>query len=108
MDSVHSQLSKWQRELLPQMVDRLARETPDTVYAIWPPVVDDHEALSRTISYAQFANVINGLVRFLLKQLGHGAGQVLTYIGPNDVRLTALVLASIKAGYTVSCPSSGC
>lgn len=102
MDSKHAQISKWQSELLPQMVDRLARETPDKTYALWPVAPTSYEAGFRTITYAQLANVINGLAQYLVKQLGPGDGQVLTYVGPNDVRLTALVLASIKAGYVVS------
>lgn len=102
MDSKHAKSSQWQNELLPQMVDRLARERPDTTYAIWPVAPTSHEAGLRTVTYSQLANVINGLAQVLVEQLGPGNGQVLTYVGPNDVRLTALVLASIKTGYVVS------
>lgn len=40
-----------------------------------------------------------------MKSLGQGQEssiETLTYFGPNDVRLTALVLACVKAGYAVS------
>lgn len=101
MNSKHALTSRWQSELVPQMVDRLARETPEKAYALWPDS-SETETGYRTITYAKLANIVNGLAQLLVKQLGRGEGQVLTYVGPNDVRLTALVLASIKAGYVVS------
>lgn len=84
------------------MVDRLARERPDAAYGLWPVAPASYEQGFRTITYAQLANIINGLAQLLVKHLGAGSGQVLTYVGPNDVRLTSLVLAAIKAGYVVS------
>lgn len=45
---------------------------------------------------------------WVVKELGRGQDsqngsgpEVLTYVGPNDVRLTAMILAAIKAGYAV-------
>lgn len=103
MDSKHNQISELQGELLPHMVDRLARENPDAAYGLWPVVPTSYEQGFQTITYAQLANIINGLAQLLVKKLVAGRGQeVLTYVGPNDVRLTALVLAAIKAGYVVS------
>lgn len=102
MESVHAQASRWQGELLPRMVDHLARDKPDAVYGLWPVSPSSYDEGFLTITYAQLANIVNGLAQLLLRQLGSGDGQVLTYVGPNDVRLTALLLASIKAGYGVS------
>lgn len=95
--------SDQQRELLPHAVDRLARERPDEPYGLWPVAPASYEAGFRTISYAQLANMVNGLAWWIEKHLGtdRDARQVLTYMGPNDVRLTAMVLASVKAGYAV-------
>lgn len=107
MDSKNTQIAKWQTELLPHMVDHLARETPGAAYGLWPVAPTSYEKGFRTITYAHLANIINGLAHLLVKQLGPGDGQVLTYVGPNDARLTALVLASIKAGYIVSGPTLG-
>lgn len=88
---------------MPHIVDRLAKQRPDAVYGLWPVAPASYEAGFRTITYAKLANVINGLAWFLIKQLDGPSKdhEVLTYVGPNDVRLTALVLATIKAGYAV-------
>lgn len=98
----HAQISHWQSKLLPQMVDCLAKETPSKAYALWPIATASPEAGFRTVTYAQLANLVNGLAQLLINQLGPGNGEALTYVGPNDVRLTALVLAAIKTGYVVS------
>ncbi|KAI1641467.1 putative NRPS-like enzyme [Biscogniauxia mediterranea] len=102
MATQHARVARWQGDLLPHMVDRLARETPDAVYGLWPVAPASYDAGFRTITYAQLANVINGLAWWLVERLGPGQNQeVLTYVGPNDVRLAALVVASIKAGYAL-------
>lgn len=102
MASEHA--SKWRPDLLSHIVDRRAREQPNEAYGLWPVAQASYEAGFRTITYAQLANIINGLAWWIVKHVGPpGAGQpVLTYIGPNDVRLTAMILASVKAGYVVS------
>ncbi|KAI1500659.1 putative NRPS-like enzyme [Biscogniauxia marginata] len=102
MTTRHAQVARWQGDLLPHIVDRLARETPEAVYGLWPIAPASYEAGFRTVTYAQLANIINGLAWWLVERLGPGQNhEVLTYVGPNDVRLTALVLASIKAGYAL-------
>lgn len=96
--------SKWCPDLLPNIVDRRAREKPNQAYGLWPIAQASYEAGFRTITYAQLANIINGMAWWILKHVGPPeTGQpVLTYVGPNDVRLTAMILASVKAGYVVS------
>lgn len=96
--------SKWRPDLLSHIVDRRAREQPNQAYGLWPVAQASYEAGFRTITYAQLANIINGLAWWIVKHVGpSGTGQpVLTYVGPNDVRLTAMILASVKAGYVVS------
>lgn len=101
MANEHEQAARWQDDLLPHVVDRLARERPDAEYAEW---VTGSDVV--VINYAQLASIVNGLAWWLVEQLGgpgpHGpAPDVLTYVGPNDVRYSALVLAAIKAGYVV-------
>lgn len=98
-------LTNWQpQELLPNTVDRLAREQPNAPYGLWPIAPPSYEGGYRTVDYSQLANLVNGLAWWIKKNIGtseHGR-EVLAYIGPNDVRLTAMLLASIKAGYGVS------
>ncbi|KAI0835425.1 putative NRPS-like enzyme [Hypoxylon sp. FL0890] len=102
MATKHASIAKWQNDLLPNVVDRLARESPDTVYGLWPVIPASYDAGFRAITYAHLANVINGLAWWLTEQLGPSPNhEVLTYVGPNDVRLTALVLGAIKAGYVI-------
>ncbi|KAI1392428.1 putative NRPS-like enzyme [Hypoxylon trugodes] len=98
----HARIAKWQNDLVPHIVDRLARESPDASYGVWPIVPASYEAGLRTVTYKQLANVVNGLAWWLTEQLGPGQNhEVLTYIGPNDVRVSALALGAIKAGYAL-------
>jgi acyl-CoA synthetase (AMP-forming)/AMP-acid ligase II len=89
------------------MVDRLARGLPDAVYGEWPVLPTSYDAGFYSVTYAQLGNVVNGLARWLVDQLGPPSktGEVLAYMGPNDVRLTALVLAAVKTGYVIFFPS---
>ncbi|KAI0396543.1 acetyl-CoA synthetase-like protein [Xylariaceae sp. FL0594] len=102
METRHSKTARWQGHLLPHIVDKLAAEEPQGVYSLWPVTPSSYEAGFRETNYAQLANLMNGLAWWIFKQLGPGNGeQVLTYIGPNDVRYCALILAAVKAGYVL-------
>ncbi|KAI0473627.1 putative NRPS-like enzyme [Xylariaceae sp. FL0804] len=102
MTTEHARISEWRNELVPHMVDRLARERPDATYGLWPVAPASYNEGFRSVSYAQFANAINGLAHWLVQQLGPGNGkQVLTYIGPNDLRYIGIMLAGMKTGYGV-------
>ncbi|KAI1175095.1 putative NRPS-like enzyme [Nemania sp. FL0916] len=97
----HESVARWRDDLIPHVVDRLARKRPDAEYAEW---VTGSGVVA--VTYAQLANIVNGLAWWIVEQLGgsgtYGAdAEVLAYIGPNDVRYSALVLASIKAGYVL-------
>lgn len=91
------------RPLLPHMLDQIACTDPHVIYGIWPVTPASYEAGVRTVTYAQLANVVNGLTKWLVENMGQGLGnEVLTYVGPNDVRIPALTIAAVKAGYSVS------
>lgn len=95
----HEEVAQWQDALIPHVVDRLARGRGSAIYGEW---VTESNVVS--ITYLQLANVINALAWWLVDQLGTGShehSEVLTYVGPNDVRYSAMVLAAIKAGYVV-------
>lgn len=103
MATEHQRISQ-RHNLLPHAVDALARELPDAKYGEW---VTGSEVVA--ITYAQLRNIIDGLAACIVEQLrgsGYSKPQrpVLTYVGPNDVRYTALILAAIKAGYVVCNP----
>ncbi|KAJ2978082.1 hypothetical protein NUW58_g7608 [Xylaria curta] len=99
MATSHSSTAQWQHDLLPHIVDRLALESPDSVYGLWPAALN--QTGFKTVTYSQLANLVNGLAWWLEQQLGLGHGDVLTYVGPNDVRLTGLLIAAIKTGYVI-------
>ncbi|KAI1763791.1 putative NRPS-like enzyme [Hypoxylon sp. FL1150] len=102
MATKHASIAQWQNDLLPHIVDRLARDTPDALYGSWPVAPASYDAGIRTINYAQLANIVNGLAWWIVKQLGPCQNhEVLTYVGPNDVRFTALILGAMKAGYVL-------
>ncbi|KEY72788.1 hypothetical protein S7711_09507 [Stachybotrys chartarum IBT 7711] len=89
-------------DLVPHIIDRLAVENPKKVYGLWPVAPFSYDAGFRTVTYGDLANAVNGLAWWLDKQLGPSeTSEVLTYVGPNDVRYSALTLAAIKTGYVV-------
>ncbi|KAI8950517.1 hypothetical protein F4801DRAFT_343559 [Xylaria longipes] len=90
----------WREFTLPQIVDKLAHEKPSDVYGTWPVDQNSYSAGVRNITYRQLANIVNGLAWWLVKQLGADKqGEVLAYVGPNDVRFTALILAAMKTSH---------
>lgn len=101
MENEHERVAQWKDDFLPHVVDRLAHERPNAKFGEWVT-----GSSATVITYAQLANVINGLSWWLVEQLGPGRydsePDVLAYVGPNDVRYGALVLAAIKTGYVVS------
>ena len=88
--------------LLPHLVEDRARTNPDAIYAEYPVSSSSYDDGFRKITYADFANAINGIAWWLHQTLGPGQNfETLAYIGPNDLRYPALVLGAVKAGYVV-------
>ncbi|KAF3769380.1 hypothetical protein M406DRAFT_96027 [Cryphonectria parasitica EP155] len=98
-----SQVGSTQTELWPQIVDRLAREQPSAPYGLWPVATDSYNAGFRTITYSQLATIVDNLAWWIARELGPRQGEagVLTYVGPNDVRLTAMIIAAVKANHVL-------
>ncbi|KAJ5717801.1 NRPS-like enzyme [Penicillium malachiteum] len=86
-------------QLIPNLVDHYAATKPDALYAEYPTNPMGYEDGYKKITYKAFANVINGLAHWLTETLGRGNGEVLCYVGPNDLRYPALVLGAVKTGY---------
>jgi thioester reductase-like protein/acyl-coenzyme A synthetase/AMP-(fatty) acid ligase/aryl carrier-like protein len=102
MATEHAQRSRWRDELLPNIVDRLSRETPEALYAEYPISPLSYDAGYRKITYRDLANAVNGAAWWLSQTLGPSKQhEVLTYVGPNDLRYIVLVLAAVKAGYVL-------
>ena len=90
------------KKLLNNVVDSVARTTPDLVYAELPRSSVDLSQGFRQVTYRDFANGINGIAWWIRKSLGPSETfETLTYIGPNDLRHNLLLLGAVKAGYKV-------
>ncbi|KAF2877640.1 hypothetical protein BDV95DRAFT_625448 [Massariosphaeria phaeospora] len=100
MATNHPRVSKWKNELTPNIVDHMAKIAPGAPYALYPNSPVTYDEGYRTVTYKDFANAINGLAWWLNETLGPSKEfDVLAYIGPNDIRYTALLLGAVKAGY---------
>lgn len=86
-------------ELLPHIIDHYARFKPNLMYAEYPRSPNTVDDGYFPVTYHSFANAVNGIAWWINKTLGQGDGQVLAYLGPNDIRYPALVLGAVKAGY---------
>ncbi|KAJ0426802.1 acetyl-CoA synthetase-like protein [Aspergillus carlsbadensis] len=86
-------------QLLPHIIDNYAAVKPDAIYAEYTVSPTSYENGYRPITFKAFANAINGIAHWLVEQLGPGNGEILAYLGPNDLRYPALVLGAVKAGY---------
>ncbi|KAK1757157.1 putative nrps-like enzyme protein [Echria macrotheca] len=108
MASERARILGEEADLIPHMVDRLAREIPDAAFCMLPVTDESQQTSYTTVTYKHLANIVDALSWWIVRHLGHGTtGQhgdnmdVLTYVGPNDVRYPALILACIKTGYTL-------
>lgn len=91
------------KQLLCHVVDGMAKVRPGALYAEFPYSPSSYDAGFRNITQAAFANAVNGLALWLLETLGPGENfPIIAYIGFNDIRYNALLLAAIKTGYKVS------
>ncbi|PYI31348.1 NRPS-like enzyme [Aspergillus indologenus CBS 114.80] len=88
-------------QLVPHIVDHFATTTPEAVYAEYPRNLASYEEGYQSVTYKALANAINGLAHWLVRHLGPGKGEVLTYVGPNDLRYPALILGAVKAEYCI-------
>ena len=89
-------------DLVPNLVDKRARLTPNSIYSEYPISPLSYDEGYRTITYGDFANAVNGAARWLQTTLGPGQDfETLAYMGPNDLRYPALILGAVKAGYKV-------
>ncbi|KAF9892148.1 hypothetical protein FE257_002554 [Aspergillus nanangensis] len=86
-------------QLIPHVVDHYAQVKPNAIYAEYPVSPTSYADGYRPVTFRAFANAINGISWWLTETLGPGSGEILAYVGPNDLRYPALVLGAIKAGY---------
>jgi acyl-CoA synthetase (AMP-forming)/AMP-acid ligase II len=98
----HVENVDWRNELVPDIVDHLAKVSPDAPYAMYPNSPTTYDDGYLTVTYKDFANAINGFAWWLNETLGPSENfDVVAYVGPNDIRYAALLLGAVKAGYVV-------
>ncbi|KAJ5714679.1 NRPS-like enzyme [Penicillium malachiteum] len=85
--------------LATHIVDAIAQAWPDTLYCIQPE--SNGEAIVwHKITYSAFANAVNRISWWIDGNLhGKPNGQVLAYIGANDLRYSVFMLACMKTGH---------
>ena len=71
--------------LLPVLIDEMATSHPTALWIEYPAESTSYGAGYKQITYAQFANAINGTARWIEVTLGRGEiGEILNYIGPDN------------------------
>ncbi|KAI1123749.1 hypothetical protein F5Y10DRAFT_45890 [Nemania abortiva] len=86
-------------QLLPSLVDELARSDPSRILYSYAKTKDPADGFE-DVSAAVFARAVDRCSWFIHQTLGPGKDfPTLVYIGPQDLNYAILVLASIKTGY---------
>ena len=98
----NSAVSGLDRRLLPIAIDEIARLEPEALYAEYPTSPTSYEEGFTPVTYAQFANAINGAAWLLENELGQGRNhETVAYIGPSDLRYMIMAMGAVKAGFKV-------
>ena len=87
--------------VLTQLLDEQAFEIPDQIYCIHPVSQDSDQGWHR-ITVKQMSEAVDRLSWWIDSKLPAGKPQVLAYIGTNDLRYAAFILACMKTGNSVS------
>jgi AMP-binding enzyme len=86
--------------LIPNILDQLAQDEPDKLYAELPVSPTDYTAGFQKITFGALANAVNGVAWWITETLGPGKDfPTLAYIGPNDLSHNILIIGAVKAGY---------
>lgn len=96
----------YRKQLLNHIVDGKAHARPESVWAKVPRDPLCYDAGYRKITYRLFANAINGVASWILRELGRSTSfETLAYFGDWDPRYIIVILGAVKAGYKVSLAS---
>ncbi len=90
------------KQLLPNIVDGMARTRPEAIYAETPASPTNYDKGYLKITYSSLANAVNGVAWLLHNQLGKGINlDTIAYMGANDIAYIIMILGATKAGYKV-------
>lgn len=96
-------ISSSDSRLLPNAIDEIARLEPEALYAEYPTSATSYNEGFTPVTFAQFANAINGVAWLLVNELGQGKNhETVAYIGVSDLRYMIMAMGAVKAGYKVS------
>ncbi|KAK2736771.1 hypothetical protein FQN57_000543 [Myotisia sp. PD_48] len=88
------------RQLTLNILDELAQNDPERLYAELPISPTSYESGFRKVTYRTLANAVNNVAWCLTESLGAAKNfETLAYIGPNDLGHNLLLLGAAKAGY---------
>ncbi|KAJ5710504.1 NRPS-like enzyme [Penicillium malachiteum] len=79
------------------LVDEVAKESPDLLYCIHPKFNNGHLTW-RNVSFQMLAKAVDLLAWWIDENLTENDQRVLAYIGVNDLRYVAFMLACMKTG----------
>lgn len=82
------------------LVDEVARDSPDLLYCIHPKFQEGHYTW-RDITFQMLAQAVDLLAWWIDEKLAGKEQKVLAYIGANDLRYAAFMLACMKTGHAV-------
>lgn len=90
-------------ELLPAIIDQLARDEPDALWGEYPASTRTLDEGYKQLSYKQFANAVNGVAHQIETTLGkRDAEEPLAFLAANDPRCAIALVAAMKAGFHAS------
>lgn len=91
------------QQLLPSILDDRARNDPLGIWAKFPASDTTYSYGLNHVTNCEAANIVNTVAWALEEQLGSFQGfPTIAYLGPNDLRYYAVLLAAIKVGCKVS------
>ncbi|KAL8788720.1 MAG: hypothetical protein Q9213_001534 [Squamulea squamosa] len=97
--------SEYGSRLLPQVLDELAANESERIYAAFPKTADLKDGF-RTVTMAQMAQAVNHMAWWLKDNIGTSSSfETISYLGVPDIRYAIVFLAAVKCGYKVLFPS---
>lgn len=88
---------------LSSLVDKVAIEFPDKIFAIIPSHDADHVPGWRWVTFKSLAYAVTFTCCWIEKTIGPSQGpEYIAYVGGNDIQYAILILACMKTGYIVS------
>lgn len=87
-------------KLIPTLLDETAHQSPNKPFAEIPISQTNYNLGIRKITYRKLTNGVNAISHWITTTLGSGESfPTISYLDPNDLSHTVVLLASIKAGY---------